>query len=80
MALSPFSLADRTAVVLGGTSGLGRTLALGLADAGAMWLFPRAGRHRRWTASEIEAKGRRHSEFCLTCETKSRLSDSAMPF
>ena len=35
MPLSPFSLADRTAVVLGGTSGLGRTLALGLADAGA---------------------------------------------
>ena len=30
-----FSLAGKTAVVLGGTSGIGRTLALGLADAGA---------------------------------------------
>ena len=30
-----FNLAGRTAVVVGGTSGIGRALALGLADAGA---------------------------------------------
>lgn len=33
--LSPFDVSNRTAVVVGGTSGLGRTIALGLADAGA---------------------------------------------
>lgn len=32
--MSPFDLAGRTAVVVGGTSGLGRAIALGLADAG----------------------------------------------
>ena len=33
--MSLFDLTGRTAVVVGGTSGIGRTLALGLADAGA---------------------------------------------
>jgi NAD(P)-dependent dehydrogenase (short-subunit alcohol dehydrogenase family) len=60
MDLTPFSLAGRTAVVLGGTSGLGRTLALGLADAGADVV---ASARRQTlvdaTASEIEAKGRK---------------------
>lgn len=35
MAHSLFDLSGRTAVVVGGTSGIGRVLALGLADAGA---------------------------------------------
>jgi NAD(P)-dependent dehydrogenase (short-subunit alcohol dehydrogenase family) len=35
MASSLFDLTGRTAVVVGGTSGIGRTLAIGLADAGA---------------------------------------------
>jgi len=35
MTASLFSLAGRVAVVVGGSSGIGRTLALGLADAGA---------------------------------------------
>jgi len=35
MAYEPLSLAGRVAVVVGGTSGIGRTLALGLAQAGA---------------------------------------------
>ena len=35
MTASPFDLAGRTAVVVGGTTGIGRALALGLADAGA---------------------------------------------
>jgi NAD(P)-dependent dehydrogenase (short-subunit alcohol dehydrogenase family) len=30
-----FNLEGKTAVVIGGTSGIGRTLSLGLADAGA---------------------------------------------
>jgi len=35
MTASPFDLTGRTAVVVGGTTGIGRALALGLADAGA---------------------------------------------
>jgi NAD(P)-dependent dehydrogenase (short-subunit alcohol dehydrogenase family) len=35
MGRSLFDLSGRTAVVIGGTSGIGRVLALGLADAGA---------------------------------------------
>jgi NAD(P)-dependent dehydrogenase (short-subunit alcohol dehydrogenase family) len=35
MTSSIFSLEGKTAAVIGGTSGIGRTLSLGLADAGA---------------------------------------------
>jgi len=60
MATSAFSLAGRTAVVLGGTSGLGRVLALGLADAGAdVAVSARRQALVDATASEIEAKGRK---------------------
>ena len=55
-----FSLEGKTAVVLGGTSGLGHTIALGLAEAGANVVV--SARRRELvdkTASEIEAKGRK---------------------
>ncbi len=60
MSYAPLSLAGRTAVVLGGTSGIGRTLSLGLAQAGADVVASA----RRQTlvdtvASEIEAVGRK---------------------
>src|SRR4051794_1248495 len=53
-------LAGRTAVVVGGTSGIGRTLALGLAEAGA-GVVATARRPDRLAevASGIEARGRR---------------------
>jgi NAD(P)-dependent dehydrogenase (short-subunit alcohol dehydrogenase family) len=54
------NLAGRTAVVLGGTSGIGRALALGLADAGADVIA--SGRRQQAvdaTADEIAAKQRR---------------------
>src|SRR5439155_1743639 len=54
------SLAGRMAVVVGGTSGIGRALALGLADAGAdVVATGRRQSHVDAVAVEIEAKGRR---------------------
>ena len=53
-------LSGRVAVVVGGTSGLGRVLALGLADAGADVVV--TGRRENLideVAKEIEARGRR---------------------
>lgn len=60
MSTSLFDLAGRVAVVGGGTSGIGRTVALGLADAGAGVVA--TGRREalvREAASSIEARGRR---------------------
>ncbi len=60
MTSSLFSLEGKTAVVLGGTSGLGHTIALGLADAGAdVVVSARRQALVDKTASELEAKGRR---------------------
>jgi NAD(P)-dependent dehydrogenase (short-subunit alcohol dehydrogenase family) len=57
---NPFDLTGRVAVVVGGTSGIGETLALGLADAGADVV---AGGRRvdmvSRVAAEIERRGRR---------------------
>jgi NAD(P)-dependent dehydrogenase (short-subunit alcohol dehydrogenase family) len=60
MARASFDLTGRVAVVVGGTSGIGRALALGLADAGADVVA--TGRRRdlaATVAAEIESKGRR---------------------
>ena len=55
-----FNLSNRAAAVIGGTSGIGRTLALGLAEAGADVV---AGGRRAdlvdKVATEIEARGRK---------------------
>ena len=60
MSYAPLSLAGRTAVVLGGTSGIGRTLSLGLAQAGAD-VVASARRQNLVDAvsSEIEKEGRK---------------------
>ncbi len=58
--MSLFDLTGRTAVVVGGTSGIGRTIALGLAEAGADVVA--TGRRTalvEQVAAEIEARGRR---------------------
>lgn len=57
---SLFDLQGKTAVVVGGTSGIGRALALGLADAGAdVIASSRRTEAVEKTAKEIEAKQRR---------------------
>ncbi len=55
-----FSLEGKVAVVTGGTSGIGRALSLGLADAGAD-IIATARRQQQLddTANEIEARGRK---------------------
>jgi NAD(P)-dependent dehydrogenase (short-subunit alcohol dehydrogenase family) len=54
------SLDGRIAVVVGGTSGIGRAIALGLAEAGAdVIASARGADNLEATAAEIEARGRR---------------------
>jgi NAD(P)-dependent dehydrogenase (short-subunit alcohol dehydrogenase family) len=60
-----FSLEDKTAVVIGGTSGIGRALSLGLAEAGADVVA--SARRRELvdeTAAEIERRGRQTLRVC----------------
>ena len=57
---SLFDLTGRVAIVVGGTSGIGRALALGLADAGAnVAATGRRESHVHDVAAAIEARGRR---------------------
>ena len=60
-----FSLEGKTAVVIGGTSGIGRTLSLGLADAGAdVIASSRRQEQVDETAAEIERHGRQTLRLC----------------
>lgn len=60
MSYTPLELNDKVAVVIGGTSGIGRAIALGLAEAGAD-VIPTSRRMEQVEAAaqEIEARGRR---------------------
>ncbi len=60
MAFSGLELTNRTAVVIGATSGIGKAIALGLADAGAD-VVPTGRRATlaKEAAEEVEARGRR---------------------
>ena len=60
MTYTPLELTGKTAVVVGGTSGIGRAIALGLAEAGAD-VVPTSRRMEQVeaSASEIEERGRR---------------------
>ncbi len=60
MSTSLFDLNGKTAVVIGGTTGIGHALALGLADAGAdVIASSRRPEQVAKIAAEIEAKGRK---------------------
>jgi NAD(P)-dependent dehydrogenase (short-subunit alcohol dehydrogenase family) len=65
MSLTLFDLNGKVAVVIGGTTGLGRAIALGLAGAGAD-VIPSARRIEevKQAAAEIEALGRRSMRVC----------------
>jgi NAD(P)-dependent dehydrogenase (short-subunit alcohol dehydrogenase family) len=66
MSSNLFDLSGRVAVVLGGTSGIGRALALGLAEAGAD--VAASGRREplvNEVAADIEKLGRRSLSMCV---------------
>ena len=65
MAYDKLSLNNRTAVVIGGTTGIGRALALGLADAGATVVASsRRSAEVENVAQEIERRGSRTLSVC----------------
>ena len=60
MSTSLFDLRGKTAVVIGGTTGIGHALSLGLAEAGAnVVASSRRAEQVASTAAEIEARGRK---------------------
>jgi NAD(P)-dependent dehydrogenase (short-subunit alcohol dehydrogenase family) len=71
LAYKPLQLDDKVAVVIGGTSGIGRTLARGLAEAGAD-VVPSARRMElvNGIADEIESMGRR--SLRISCDVGDR--------
>jgi NAD(P)-dependent dehydrogenase (short-subunit alcohol dehydrogenase family) len=73
MASSQFDLNGKVAVVIGGNSGIGRTIAIGLAEAGAD-VVPSARRLEQVKAvvAEVESRGRR--SLAITSDVTDRAS------
>jgi NAD(P)-dependent dehydrogenase (short-subunit alcohol dehydrogenase family) len=73
MTTTNVGLANKVAVVIGGTSGIGRTLSLGLAEAGAdVIASARRKQNVDEVASEIEARGRQTLRYSSDlCDRKS---------
>lgn len=72
MASPLFDLTNRTAVVVGATSGIGRAIALGLADAGAD-VVPTGRRAELVTSAAIEIERRGRRSLAVTAD----VSDAA---
>ncbi len=74
LGLGMFSLAGKTAVVMGGTSGIGQSFALGLADAGAdVIAASRREQAVEATANQIEARGRKTLRMAADVTARSSL-------
>jgi NAD(P)-dependent dehydrogenase (short-subunit alcohol dehydrogenase family) len=72
-----FDLTSKVAVVVGGTSGIGLTLAKGLAQAGANTVPSGRRRERvQFAAAEIEKLGRK--TLAITCDVTQRASLQAL--
>ena len=72
----PLSLEGRVAVVIGGTSGIGRAISLGLAEAGADVVS--TGRREQQVhevAAEIEARGQRTLRQPTDLKSRAQLDD-----
>lgn len=85
MSTNIMTLEGKVAVVVGGTSGIGRALSLGLADAGAdVVASARRPEQLEETAAEIEAKGRRTlrvpSDVCDRASLENLLAQSLEHF
>lgn len=77
MTMTLFDLSGKTAVVVGGTSGIGRVLALGLADAGANVVSTARRQHLvDEVAQDIERRGRR--TLRIACDVASEASLAAL--
>ncbi len=77
MAKNLFDLSGKCAVVLGGTTGIGRALAIGLAEAGASVIASsRSEEGTRTTAEAIEQLGRR--TLAMPADVTSRASLEAL--
>ena len=73
MAYEKLSLEGKIAVVIGGSSGIGRAIALGMADAGASVIAPsRRAAQVAHVAEEIVAKGQK--TLVITCDVTARAS------
>jgi NAD(P)-dependent dehydrogenase (short-subunit alcohol dehydrogenase family) len=74
MTTNIFNLEGKTAVVIGGTTGIGRALSLGLADAGAD-VIASARRQEQVdeTATEIERRGRQTLRSCSDVRNRASL-------
>jgi NAD(P)-dependent dehydrogenase (short-subunit alcohol dehydrogenase family) len=69
-------LAGRVAVVVGGTSGIGRAMALGLADAGAdVAATGRRQSHVDEVAAEIESRGRKSLRVAADVQSRASLEE-----
>lgn len=77
MTYPPFDLASKTAVVIGGTSGIGRCLALGLAEAGAN-VVPTGRRPDCVSAVADEIKKLNRRSLKIPCDVTDRSSIEAL--
>lgn len=71
-----FDLSGRVALVIGGTSGIDRAIAIGLAEAGAdVVASSRRSAEVAEVAQEIRARGRRSLELCVDVLDRSSLEN-----